>query len=271
VIEKKSPHPMMPLSLFVNPIFSGVNLLTFFLYAGLGAGMLFLSLNMIQAQGYSQLQAGMVFLPFTILMITIARPAGGLADKHGPRLLLIVGPATAGLGLLLLSFVGETHGMSDYWTTFFPGIVVFGLGMSFTVAPLTTAVMTAVSEQFSGTASGINNAMTRIAGVFANAIFGALAVVFFSGALESRVDHMGLNDGEKKAVMAQVVNLGNAQAPASIDPGKRPVVGKAYRDGFITVYRQILRIAAALAWLGALMAVFFVRNRRPPEDTRRRG
>lgn len=262
VIEKKSRRPMMPLSLFTNPIFSGVNLLTFFLYAGLGASMLFLSLDLVQAQGYSQLQAGLVFLPFTFLMIGVARFAGGLADKHGPRLLLIAGPATAGLGMFLLSLVKQTQGVGDYWTSFFPGIIVFGLGMSFTVAPLTTAVMTAVSDQYSGTASGINNAMTRIAGVLANAIFGALAVVFFSGALENRVDRMELKEGEKKAVMAQVVNLGNAQAPADIDPGKKPVIREAYREGFIAAYGHILRLAAILAWLGALMALLFVRNTR---------
>ena len=124
-IEKSSKHPMMPLQLFSNMTFTGVNLLTFFLYAGLGAGMLFLSLNLVQAQGYSQLQSGLTFLPFTVLMITIARYAGSIADKHGPRLLLIVGPATAGLGLLILSFVKQTNGPSDYWSTFFPGILVF--------------------------------------------------------------------------------------------------------------------------------------------------
>src|SRR6185312_13109826 len=86
VIEKRSKYPMMPLSLFRNPTFTGANLLTFFLYAGLGAGMLFMGLNMVQIQGYTQLQSGLTFLPFTILMIVVARFAGGLADKHGPRL-----------------------------------------------------------------------------------------------------------------------------------------------------------------------------------------
>src|SRR3569832_1007184 len=132
---------MMPLTLFSNATFSGINLLTFFLYAGLGAGMLFLSLNLVQVQGYTQLQSGLTFLPFTILMIGIARFAGAWADKLGPRLFLIFGPAITGAGLLLLSFVGQTRGAPEYWTTFFPGIVVFGLGMSVTVAPLTATVM----------------------------------------------------------------------------------------------------------------------------------
>ena len=148
--------------------------------------------DLVQAQGYSQLQSGMTFLPFTVLMIGVARWAGALADKHGARLFLVAGPAIAGLGLLLLSFVGQTKGAREYWTSFLPGILVLGLGMAFTVAPLTTTVMRSVSDDFSGVASGINNAMTRIANVFANAIFGALAVLLFTAALRGRVDKMGL-------------------------------------------------------------------------------
>jgi predicted MFS family arabinose efflux permease len=260
VIEAKSKQPMMPLSLFTNRTFSGVNLLTFFLYAGLGAGMLFLGLNLVQVQGYSQLQSGLTFLPFTILMITIARFAGAIADKHGPRLLLIAGPAVAGAGLLILSFVKQTNGPAEYWTTFFPGILVFGLGMSCTVAPLTTAVMGSVSDNFSGTASGINNALTRISNVFANAIFGALAVLFFAGALQDEIKSIPLNAKEKQEVSAQAANLGNAKVPNSINANDKTKIEKSYHLGFIHAYANIMRISAGLGFLGALMAFAFVRN-----------
>jgi len=260
IIEKNSKHPMMPLQLFANATFSGANLLTFFLYAGLGSGMLFLGLNLVQAQGYSQLQSGLTFLPFTVLMITIARFAGGLADKHGPRLFLIFGPAIAGAGLLILSFVKQTNGPAEYWITFFPGIVIFGLGMSFTVAPLTAAVMGSVSDHFSGTASGINNALTRIANVFANAIFGALAVLFFAGALQDEIKNIPLNVKEKQEVSAQAVNLGNAKVPASINSKDKMTIEKYYHESFIHAYTNIMRISAGLGFLGALMAFAFVRN-----------
>ncbi|GAA4332099.1 MFS transporter [Mucilaginibacter gynuensis] len=260
LIEKNSRYPMMPLQLFSNLTFSGANLLTFFLYAGLGAGMLFLSLNLVQVQGYTQLQSGLTFLPFTILMITIARFAGALADKHGPRWLLICGPATAGLGLLILSFVQQTNGPGDYWTTFFPGVIVFGLGMSFTVAPLTTAVMGSVSDHFSGTASGVNNAITRIANVFANAIFGALAVLFFTGALETQVKEIPINTKQKQEVMAAAADLGNAKVPADISDNDKMVIEKAYHRSFISAYGSIMRISAGLGFLGALMAFLFIRN-----------
>ncbi|WP_143307170.1 MFS transporter [Chitinophaga vietnamensis] len=259
-VEKKSPHPMMPLHLFANPVFTGTNLLTLFLYAGLGAGMLFLSLNMVQVQGYSQLQSGLTFLPFTILMILIARYAGTLADKYGARPFLVGGPLMAGIGMLLLSMVKQTKGPSEYWTTFFPGVLVLGLGMSFTVAPLTAAVMGAVSNHLSGVASGVNNAISRIAGVFANAVFGALAVLLFTAALQKEVQSLPLTPPQQEAVMQQAVDLGNAAVPPGID-NKAPVV-KAYHNGFINAYRKILALSAGLAFLGALMALIFFRPSR---------
>ena len=259
-IEKNTKHPMMPLQLFASATFTGANLLSFFLYAGLGAGMLFMSLNLVQVQGYSQLQSGLTFLPFTVMMISVARFAGGLADKHGPRLLLIIGPAMAGTGLLILSFIKQTSGPSAYWTSFFPGVIVFGLGMSFTVAPLTTAVMGSVSDHFSGTASGVNNAVTRIANVFANAIFGALAVLFFTGALQHQLKDVRLNNKAKQAVMAQSADLGNAKVPESISLNNKAIVEKSYHESFISAYANIMRISAALGFLGALMAVIFIKN-----------
>jgi EmrB/QacA subfamily drug resistance transporter len=260
-IEKKGKHPMMPLSLFNNRTFSGINLLTFFLYGGLGAGMLFLSLDLVQAQHYSQLKSGLTFLPFTVLMICFARFAGGLADKFGPRLLLIAGPATAGVGLLILSFIGETNGPADYWTTFFPGIVVFGLGMSFTVAPLTATVMGSVSDHFSGTASGINNALTRISNVFANAIFGALAVLLFTAALEGRINKIPVGTKSKQAIMAQAKDLGNAKVPPVVNPASKAKVEELYRASFIDSYSIIMKLSAGLAFVGALMTVIFIRNK----------
>lgn len=261
-IERKSRHPMMPLQLFANLTFSGANLLTFFLYAGLGAGMLFLSLNLVQVQGYDQMQSGLTFLPFTVLMVLLARFAGSLADRYGPRLLLIVGPALAGAGLLLLSFVGQTAGPSAYFTTFFPGIMVLGLGMSFTVAPLTATVMGAVSEHFSGTASGVNNALSRISGVFANAIFGAMAVLFFSGALQQELRSLPLDEQSKQTVVQQAVELGNAKPPASLNGGDQSKVRQTYHNSFIAAYGKIMRISGLLGFLGALMSFFFIRNEK---------
>jgi EmrB/QacA subfamily drug resistance transporter len=261
LLEKGSKHPMMPLGLFSNMTFSGVNLLTFFLYAGLGAGMLFLGLNLVQVQGYSQLQSGLTFLPFTLLMIILARYAGALADKHGPRLFLIVGPAIAGAGLLLLAFVKQTDGPRDYWTTFFPGILIFGFGMSITVSPLTAAVMGAVSDKFSGTASGINNAITRISNVFANAIFGTLAVLLFAVSLKGQLETADLNAAQKQQIIEQANNLGNAKVPEGITDQMKKTIEQNYHEGFINAYSRIMFLASGLCFAGAMMSVLFINNR----------
>lgn len=264
-IERGSKYPMMPLQLFANPIFSGVNLLTFFLYAGLSSAMLFLSLNLVQTQGYSQLESGLTFLPFTLLMIFIARPAGALADKWGPRPFLTIGPALAGCGMLALSFVGLTKGPSSYWTSFLSGVLLLGIGMSLTVAPLTTTVMNAVSDQYSGVASGINNALTRVSNVFANAIFGALAVLFFTQALHKQLDTMPMQPATRTTVMAQANDLGGAHVPAGLN--NNAAIAMAYRTGFIHVYQQIMRISAGLAFTGAFIGLLFVRQRPTPALT----
>lgn len=268
-IEGRSKDPMMPLVLFRNPVFSGVNALTFFLYAGLGAAMLFLSLNMVQIQGYSQLEAGFSFLPLTVLMITLSRHAGAWADRRGPRVLLIIGPVIVGVGMILLSLVGQVHRLSDYWFSYFPGLLVFGLGMSLTVAPLTATAMGAVGTRFSGVASGVNNAMSRVAGVFANAVFGALAVVLFAGVVGRKVDGMGLDARDRQEVMAETAKLGDAKVPEEVriwtmgrDGSVAAEVEAAYHAGFIEVYQVILRITAGLAFAGALMAVLFVKKAR---------
>ena len=132
--------------------------------------------------------------------------------------------------------------------------------MSFTVAPLTTAVMASVTDQFSGTASGVNNAISRIANVFAYAIFGALAVLFFSGAIADHIKNLPISGNEKQAIMAQGANLGNAKVPANITGENKTAIEKMYHEGFIAAYSMIMKVSAALGFLGALMAFIFIRN-----------
>ena len=261
VVEWKSAHPMMPLELFRNPTFTGVNLLTLSLYAGLNAAMLFMTLNLVQVQGYSQLQSGMTFLPFTIIMVFISRFAGGLSDKFGPRWLLILGPFTVGIGMLVLSFIGQTQGPQDYWHTFFPSILIFSTGMAFTVAPLTTAVMTSVVPRYVGTASGVNNAISRVSNVLANAVFGSLALVLFTAALQSRLANSGYSKREKSEIMAQAVNLGNAKVPKIIDAKKRSDVRQDFHGSFIASYQNIMMLASGLCFAGSLVSLFFVRQK----------
>ncbi|MDQ2862516.1 MAG: MFS transporter [Bacteroidota bacterium] len=264
LIENRIKNPMMPLHLFRNKIFAGANLLTFFLYAALAGAMLFLTLNMVQIQGYSQLQAGMTLLPFTILLILISRWSGRLVDKYGPRWFLILGPLTVTVGLLSLSFVKETGGPSSYWSTYFPGIVLFGLGMSFTVTPLTATVMNAVASQHSGTASGINNAISRVANVFANVILGALAILFFTGYLTRGISEASLPQTIQQKIISQSSDLGDAKVPPLVKTENVEKVKQLYKEGFINAYVKIMRICAVLALVASFTAFVFIKNEKLP-------
>jgi MFS family permease len=185
VVERKAQTPIVPLSLFRSRTFTGANILTLLLYGALSAATFLLPYNLIQVQHYSPAEAGAAFLPFVVTMSLLSRWSGALADRIGPRVLLIVGPIITGSGFALMARPGIG---GSYWTTFFPGILMLGIGMAITVAPLTTTVMTSIDdERYAGAASGINNTVARAAGLLAIAFFGSLAVMIFARQLDGRV------------------------------------------------------------------------------------
>ena len=167
VIEHRSPAPMMPLSIFANRRFTGANLTTVTVYAALGGGFFFLGLQLQTVLGYSALEAGAATVPITVLLATLSSRMGRLAQRIGPRLPMTVGPLIAAVGYVMLSQVEPgTH----YVSGVLPGVVVFGLGLAVTVAPLVGAVLMSVDERLTGTASGINNAVSRVAQLLAIAL-----------------------------------------------------------------------------------------------------
>lgn len=267
IVEARSDHPMMPLHLFKSRTFSGTNLLTLFLYGALSVGTLFLSLNLVQAQGYSQSIAGLADMPFALLLTGLSRPAGRLADRYGPRLPLIVGPLLSGLGFLLMAFVGLTDGPSNYWTTFLPGIMVLGVGMGFTVAPLTTAVMGAVETHYAGTASGINNGVSRTAGVLAVAIVGSVALYTFTGALTAHTVDINLSNQARVVLQSTAGQLGQALLSTEVALENVAAVKTAIKLAFVDTFRVVMIICAGLACLSAIMAALLVESRGSVAET----
>jgi EmrB/QacA subfamily drug resistance transporter len=252
VVETHSVAPMVPLELFRSRTFTAANLLTFFLYAALGGILFFLPLNLIQVQHYSATQAGAALLPLILLMFVLSRWSGGLTEQFGPRGPLIAGPVVAAVGfaLFLRAGVGDR-----YWTTFFPAIAVLGLGMAVSVAPLTTTVMNSVPRTEAGAASGINNAVSRVASLLAVAVFGLVLYATFNHSLDRRLEGLALPPGERQLIDQQRPKLAAAQTG---DPGAQ----RAIADSFVEGYRLVLWIAVGLALASALSAFVLIDRKK---------
>ena len=272
VVEARTQNPMVPLSLFRSKNFSGANLLTLLLYSGLGATFFFLPLNLIQVQGYSATGAGAALLPFILLMFILSRWSGGLVKRYGAKLPLVVGPVIAALGFALFALprVG-----GSYWTTFFPAAVVLGLGMATSVAPLTTTVMNAVQEDYAGIASGINNAVSRAAGLLAVAVFGVLMAHAFATNFERRLTTLALSPEARAQLEQGRGSLAGMKVPDAVSDETRAAIKQVISESFVAGFRLIAYLNAGLACLSALAAWALIEGRaeqstsedRPSERT----
>lgn len=258
--EARTTAPMMPLALFRSARFSGTNAMTLLLYFALSGAMFFVPFNLIAIQGYSATLAGAAFLPFTLIMGGLSRWSGALIDHYGARKPLIVGPIIAAAGFALFAAPGIG---GSYWTGFFPAMTVLGLGMTVSVAPLTTTVMGAVADRHAGVASGINNATARIAGLLAVALLGAVAVGAFRAALDDRLTATQVPPETRRVLQAEVPKLAEAQVPPQIAGAERQVLERALHESFVQSFRLTMLIAAALALLSALCAALTIRPKSP--------
>ncbi|MCU1331606.1 MAG: drug resistance transporter, drug:H+ antiporter family protein, partial [Candidatus Angelobacter sp.] len=249
--EAETDSPLVPLNLFRSANFSGANLLTLLLYAALGALLFFLPYNLIQVQGYTPTQAGAANLPLIFILFFLSRWAGGLVARYGAKLPLVIGPMIAAVGFLLFARPGIG---GNYWTTYFPAMVVLGLGMSLVVAPLTTTVMDSVSERQAGVASGVNNAVSRVASLLSIAVLGMVAFHVFNTQLESRLSAATLPDPVKHAVLQQRNRLTQIEAPRQLNADQQRALKQSIHESFLAAFRWVMVISAGLALLSAFSA-----------------
>jgi EmrB/QacA subfamily drug resistance transporter len=269
IAEARHEEPMVPLGLFRSSTFAGANLLTLLLYAALGGLLFFLPFNLIQVQGYSAAAAGAALLPFVLVMSLLSRWAGGLVQRYGAKLPLIVGPVIAGAGFALFAWPGAQAG--SYWTSFFPATLVMSMGMAVSVAPLTTTVMGAVEERHAGVASGVNNAVSRTASLLAVAVFGVLAQNAFDTSLADRLPGLPVSAAVRAQLLRQSADLANLRIPGTVSGEAQRAVRAAIGESFVAGFRLVAYLAAGLAAAGALASWLLIAGpARPETDSERR-
>jgi EmrB/QacA subfamily drug resistance transporter len=259
VQEQRSPEPMLPLSLFKRRNFAAGNLATLTIYAGLGAALFFLTLFLQETAGYSALEGGVALMPLTIMMFFLSSRFGALADRYGPRFFMSAGPLIAGVGLLLLLMVDRD---ADYVTQVLPGLTLFGLGLSMAVAPLTATVLGDADERQAGIASGVNNAIARVAGLLAIAALGAVVSAQFVSSVDSNLSGKQLSRAGQDAVADAKGRPLTGAVPASVPAAERPTLEDAFKDASVKAFRVGIGIGGALVILGGIVSAVGIRNPR---------
>ncbi|HJZ75740.1 MAG TPA: MFS transporter [Vicinamibacterales bacterium] len=248
VVERRVPAPMLPLSLFRSRTFTLANLLTLFLYSALTVVFWLVPLNLIQVREYSATAAGAALLPFPILMFLLSRWSGGLVASVGSRVPLTIGPIVGAAGLALFARTGMA---GSYWTTFFPAAFVLGLGMAIVVAPLTATAMSAVETQHAGVASGVNNAVARVAGLVAIAVFGIVLVRSFDTRVRQALDRLELPEASRSAIDRELPKMAGADVDAVISGPQRTAVRRAVDESFVSAFAVVMNVAAGVALAAA--------------------
>ncbi len=257
MIEANSRNPMVPLDVFHSREFTGANLVTLLLYFGLGGTLFFLPFTLIRAHGYTATEAGAALLPISVIIGLLSRFTGGLMSRYGSRALLTAGPSVAGIGfaMLALPFV-----RGSYWAGFLPALTVIGLGMTITVAPLTTTVMGSVPNNRAGVASGINNAVARVASLLAIAVLGIVFVWSHHAALAARLDQLHVpQEARRTGQLLEPREQAGAGSGAVPTPRRTPVA-LAEADAIADALRAVALVSAACAFAGAGLAAATIRS-----------
>ncbi len=253
--ERRTPAPMLPLGLFKRRNFAIGNVQTFAMYGGLGITFFLLVLFLQEVAGYSALDAGFALLPSTIVMFLLSKRMGRLADRYGPRLFMGLGPLTAAAGLAWMTQLGAHV---NYFTDLLPPLLLFSLGLASTVAPLTATVLSDADDQNAGIASGVNNAVARVAGLIAIAAIGAVVSSQFNSTLDQRLAGLRLSAPARTAV-AQA----RRSTLARVDPARAGVqVAHAVQVASVDAFHVAIGISAVLVALGGVLGLVGIRNPR---------
>lgn len=254
--EQHDGTPMLPLDLFRSRIFSSVNVLTFLLYAGLSGAFFFVPFALIQVHGYSALFAGAAFLPFTIIMALLSRWSGGLLDRFGARLPLVIGPIITAVGFGLLAFA--TRGGA--YLAFLASLTVLGLGMAISVAPLTATVINAVPSNETGVASGINNAVSSLASLLAVAIFGAVTLGIYDRSLDRQLEMNAASAQISRMIESARGKFTTSSGRAATESVNQLTGQSIIRDSLAQSIEDIMLLAAVLALGAAASGAFLPRS-----------
>jgi EmrB/QacA subfamily drug resistance transporter len=255
--EARAHKPMLPLTLFRRRNFSAGNVETLSMYAGLSILFFFLVLFLQQIGGYTPLQSGLATLPATVVMFALSRRFGALADRYGPRFFMGAGPLVAAAGLLLFQRVGSKV---DYLSEVLPALLLFSLGLTMTVAPLTAAVLAGAERSQAGIASAVNNAIARVAGLLGTAAVGAAVAASFGSALDSRLAHVALGPQARAAIeAAKRLPLGRPEV-RSLPAPQAHALRSAAEAASLHSFHLGMAIAAALVALGGVAGAIGIRN-----------
>jgi EmrB/QacA subfamily drug resistance transporter len=260
--ESRYRHSMLDLGLFRIRNFAVTNLETLIVYSGLIGALFFVTLFLQQTAGYSPLEAGFATTPISLIMFALSPVFGRIATSTGPRVPMCVGPIVGGIGLLLFMRVDAN---ASYLTEVLPAVLVFGLGLSATVAPLTATALNSVAENRVGVASGINNAVSRIAGVLAIAIFGALIAGKFGSTVDSKVGGSTLSPQADSAISKAKNNPLQPPSTDGLEPVQATEVESATVAGAEDGFHLAMMTAGTLMIVGGVVAGIGLRN--PPRET----
>ena len=259
-VERRGKNPMVPPSLFRSRDFTGANLVTLLFYMSLTGSLYFVPFLMMQVHGYSAFVTGSVFLPFVAMALLLGRLSGRICARFGAKVPLVVSSLAAAVGFVLFALPGVEHG--SYWTSFFPAMVVQGFGMALIITPLTTVALGSVDGEHSGVASGMNNAMARVAGLLAVAVLGLFAYGAFSATLDARLEAMDLPGGVRSHLETAKADLAAAEAPEGVDAGTAAQIERAIDESFVAGFRAVMAVSAGLALASALAAAVLVGDGR---------